>query len=836
MKETVEVALAAFLHDWGKLLQRGRVSLTEQADRMKEMLCPSPRGYHSHLHVLWTNDFIENHTSWLPGELDRARISRLASHHHRPSDAEDFLISEADRLASGHDRRPATEVERENFRRVPLLSIFNQLSLRKQELRQVVWHRPTQLFHDERFMPMSGNQSDLVEKDYSQTAKEFLERADSWQAVDLARCCDAASYLSESFLGYVPASTIDVADVSLHDHSTLVAAFASALYAFHRETDTISESSITNRTAPKFRLVTGDLSGIQKYLFDMPDESRKGIARTYRARSFYLSMLTHAATLLLLDQLNLTRFNRVIDAGGRFILLIPDLPSSRDAVAGVAARIESWLLKRHAGRVTLNLSVSDALCGNDFMGEQFLATFERARRDAETIKSRMLRSSLLQGDAWDESAQCLNYVHSRQASEAAMELDVQTGRHLPNANYFGLWNGSAPVGLLEDSMNVLGLELQLFKDPPTQYLNSALDFFGMDAANKGQSSIITRSIANYVPKVDQDDLHRLSRIPSSSSARDSDEEGERRVGQLMTFGDLAAFARSERNGAYRGQPAIACLKADVDRLGMLFSHGFGKNVAFGRYATLSRQLDLFFKGFLENKLSDQESPYRLVYTVFSGGDDLMLVGPWHIMFNLAVDLRKWFSKLAGNNPDVTLSAGLALGQSRIPISLLAEAAELQLGNAKSSGRNRVGAFNGVFNWPEFAEAIESGRRLERLVLDGDQKGNLPIRSTFVYRLLQYAKMAEKVRSARDNEAVLASGRPLSPRSLRLNDLRGELTWRSHLQYDLRRNVIERARNTSDEARQDLEWLQSLLCIDAKPQDTQKLKLATTYALYRNRGG
>lgn len=836
MKGMLEVALAAFLHDWGKLLQRGCVPLSEQANRMKEMLCPMPRGYHSHLHVLWTNDFLENHAPWIPSELDHARISRLASRHHRPSDAEDFLISEADRLASGHDRRPATEAERENFRRVPMLSIFNRLALRERGTTASAWHRPTRVHFDDRFLPLSSDdKGGIVESDFELTAKEFIDYSESLKHAGLPRCCDVAANLSETFLASVPASTIDVADVSLHDHSSLVAAFATALFSYHRETTSLDESSITNRTAPKFRLVTGDLSGIQKYLFDMPDEGRKGIARTYRARSFYLSMLTHAATLLLIDQLGLTRFSRVIDAGGRFILLVPNLPEAVSTIANLGRQMEAWLLKKHAGAITLNLSISDALSGGDFMGDRFLDTFEQAKRDAEITKSRKLGSTLIDENGWCESSQCLGYVHTRQVGKAATEIDMQTGRRLPETHFVGLWNGEAPIGLLDNPLDILGLNLQLFEDVPLPFRDSATDLFSIQATTKTGGEVLSRPLANYVPRFERDDIQRLNHMLSPRFVDDSAGD-EREAGRLITFTDLANLARTEVNGSFRGQPAIACLKADVDRLGMLFSHGFGDHGSFGRVATLSRRLDLFFKGFLEEKLADAASPYRFVYTIFAGGDDLLLVGPWYIMFSLAVDLRRWFSDLTGGNPDVTISAGLALGHGRMPISLLAGSAEKALERAKQADRNRVSAFDSVFGWGEFSEAIESGRRLDRLLIQGDQKGSLPIRPAFVYRLLQYAKMAEKVRSARDNEALAAAGQSLSPRSVRLGDLRGELTWRSHLQYDLRRNIVDRAKNVSDDARQDLEWLQSLLCIDPKPRDTQKLKLAATYALYRNRGG
>ena len=71
----------------------------------------------------------------------------------------------------------------------------------------------------------------------------------------------------------------------------------------------------------------------------------------------------------------------------------------------------------------------------------------------------------------------------------------------------------------------------------------------------------------------------------------------------------------------------------------------------------------------------------------------------------------------------------------------------------------------------------------------------------------------------------------------MSDLQGELTWRSHLQYDLQRNIREKyASKNNPEIQQDLEWLESLLTINVKPESARQLRLSATYALYRNRGG
>ena len=71
-------------------------------------------------------------------------------------------------------------------------------------------------------------------------------------------------------------------------------------------------------------------------------------------------------------------------------------------------------------------------------------------------------------------------------------------------------------------------------------------------------------------------------------------------------------------------------------------------------------LDLFFTGYLQ---SDCAGNYPQTYTVYAGGDDLLLIGPWRQMIVLATDLREQFRRYVGGNSNITLSAGLAPLQS-----------------------------------------------------------------------------------------------------------------------------------------------------------------------------
>ena len=90
----------------------------------------------------------------------------------------------------------------------------------------------------------------------------------------------------------------------------------------------------------------------------------------------------------------------------------------------------------------------------------------------------------------------------------------------------------------------------------------------------------------------------------------------------------------------KGFEALGILKADVDNLGTIFSFGI-KNKTISKVASLSRQLNYFFSLYLPYLLKNNKK-YKNIYTVFAGGDDLFLIGPWNIIIDFSKELNEEF--------------------------------------------------------------------------------------------------------------------------------------------------------------------------------------------------
>jgi CRISPR-associated protein Csm1 len=97
-------------------------------------------------------------------------------------------------------------------------------------------------------------------------------------------------------------------------------------------------------------------------------------------------------------------------------------------------------------------------------------------------------------------------------------------------------------------------------------------------------------------------------------------------------------------------------------------------------------VDAFFTGHLTHLLKTQ---FPNVYTVYAGGDDLLLIGPWLTTIRLARELRAAFARFSASNPNLTLSAGLELIDPSEPLNRAAERVEARLEAAKDAGRDRV---------------------------------------------------------------------------------------------------------------------------------------------------
>ena len=812
-----EIAVAGLLHDIGKVLHPAKIPLSKEAQNLEQMICPVYEGRYSHQHVLYTAHVLYGIESDY-GKLDRSRIEKVAIYHHRPNNnqLDENILTKADWLASGHDRQ-STEKEEERTGLVPIVST---LSLAQEKDRQPVstdFISPTSLldFSEDKFLP----QEKQSRVEYSRQCALLSEQIQN----ELNRDYSTPEHCVESVLGIVqrtmhaiPASRYrgHVPDVSLFDHSRMVAAVGTCLAKLNHK-----QGYNANEIKGQFRFITLGVGGIQNFIFrtvlplepnDNEAESEgKGNAKRLRARSFYISLYSWIAARKVLNEIGLPMTNLVFDAGGHALLLVPDTSEVIQTIEQTLKNIANDIRIELGGTLRFDYEISKPLLESDFHSSQFPQVFQNIELARANARLRFPDDSLWSSTGWTEKGwinqDSVSLVIDR---EPFLKRLKKLGQVLPKAEYIAIESGDTA----EWSEKLMGIRVSLHCKRPTS---------GLVYSMKLDEDIATPFFlsGSHLPVATDKDVERLENI-----SLEEDTEESVSVGETLPFSALSHLATNDQ-GEPVTQPMLGILKADVDLLGALFSYGFsgkqnandeisGERASLARLAALSRSLDQFFKGFLIEKLRTE---YNKIYTVFVGGDDLFLIGPWYDIVRLARDFHQWFARMTCQNKDVTFSAGIVFSKPSTPVAHLAALAEEALEGAKLNGRNRIGYGNIILSWEQYLRAWKLHQLFLKCVASSsDSKGVTP---SLMYRLLKYAQQA------------MRCGELTIEQTAQSKASYTDMKWRAQLNYDLRRNLPE----PTPERPEILQFQKELMGIVSPKDDAPVLYTAASLTLYLLRG-
>jgi CRISPR-associated protein Csm1 len=141
----------------------------------------------------------------------------------------------------------------------------------------------------------------------------------------------------EKYTWCIPSDTrYSVKDISLYDHIRTTTALAACLYKVHQR------RIQAHKNYPKkeeFMFIAGDFSRIQNYIFDITNKGSGGASKRLRARSFFISIFCEAAIHKILDNLELPRVCNFFSAGGKFLLIAPNIKGIKEKLESVKADI-----------------------------------------------------------------------------------------------------------------------------------------------------------------------------------------------------------------------------------------------------------------------------------------------------------------------------------------------------------------------------------------------------------------------------------------------------------------------------------------------------------------
>jgi CRISPR-associated protein Csm1 len=868
MKEYNSVILAAFLHDIGKFLHRG-------GDKY--------RGSHEEASAA----FIANHADKLKNDslYDIDLVKILAKYHHaikKDSVKDDYFSGKSEErieniwklltVVKRADSYSCSERDIEEPRkkdigskRAPLDSIFSIISLDTKSHDEENLYK----YHVLKLQPSSSFPAlmrALEENEIPDLVDDFDANIPSFS--NFKSFDDVISLwlnLLEKYTWAIPSDTrYETSDVSLYDHLRSSAAIAACLYKRH--VVAIHQLKKMVKT-DEFVFVGGDFSGIQDYIFDITNRGSGGASKRLRARSFFISLFSEVSIHKILHALELPLVCNIFSAGGKFLLLAPNIEGVQDTLKEMKSEIEQEIHDTFFSQFSFLVSWK-VIKGfrKAFEVYSFFKAADDMFHSLETEKTRKFQSVFHNKDSgeWDENAfRATRLYETYQATGdckicakgPAIFEDPDTGskescyicrrdkfligQKLPKAGYVAFGKG------IFDPQNA-GDKIVIFKPIVTDGYDKKEGYYVelLRKVNGGETYYLIYKIGE-----DEEDTNIkkgkpfLKKYYANHVPINANEA-------ILSFEEIATLSRWQKENKIYGSDLLGILKVDIDNLGLIFSKGFenprrierGFNdidrKTLSRFLTMSRMLDLFFSGWVkdimsatsektviaqltgiesipkedfEKYLKSGHIDFENIYTVYSAGDDMVLVGPWETMIIFSIFLNMQFRKYTCNNEFVTLSAGLAFVKPKHPIASAIKQAEALLEESKKSGKNMITFFGTTVEWERLPVLIDFFLFLDKKFNESDSE----INTSFLHRLLRYHQMALKYLNEKEIEG---------------------LKYISSLSYDIGRNIVKWDKyNRMIKGHEEFLFLQKL--INERPNKDSiiyNLKVPLFWALYRNR--
>jgi len=771
----------------------GKISLALKAGLLHDVGKVCIRATHEKKrHSVLGADFIK--TFLKDTEADEQLLRCIKNHHGRElsvaglsADDLAYVIYEADNIAAGADRREVEGDFNDSGAKFDsdlcLENIFNVFSGKGESsyfpLRALDAAKKVNFPH--------GNRNVAAQGQYESIIRYLQENFQQKSPIDMTE--NELLRIVEDTMMYIPSSTNteEHADISLYDHAKITGAVAAAMVKYMKAAGIADykkfclDEGKENRNKEIFLLISGDFSGIQNFIYRIRSN---GAMRMLRGRSFYLDIALENIVDELLARLHLSRANLIYCSGGHFYILADNTEETRDTVNAIVKKVNRDMVKLFSG--TLYLAVGcEPLCANDLMaksdGNQQTKNIFRAVSEKVSLakSSRYDRETLT--ELFDEKS---DINETRQGARECAICHASTEdlhpyhEKDPEVQVCEVCHGLYALGkaLIDDKKSIFTVL--------SQKIEGAVPVFSLSGpawlAAVSEQNLEKYMETGIVKRIyDKNGSRTSSFMTSRLWAADYAAKDER--GRVLDFNELAESA-GEKGG--KGIKRLGVLRADVDGLGAAFMAGFihkdNKNpemyATLSRYAALSRSLALFFRRII-NRVCQKELPEgiapfylfmdkgiepRKIHIVYSGGDDLFLVGAWDDLIEFAVDLKRTFSVYT--NHKLTFSAGLGLYSSSYPISRMAAVTgELEDLAKKNPKKNSIALFGSgteyrrseihsdvaereyaaVYEWEEFIEKVHDEKivfLIAHLLLHGindSDSGHLRISAgkSLLYRIM-----------------------------------------------------------------------------------------------------
>jgi len=645
-------------------------------------------------------------------------LNIITEHHNKETQSLTKIVQIADHL-SASERVDKEEVEayQDQWKHKHLASLFSKINLLNDETIPPRYYKHKFLVKDEYdvIIPTGKTEEEMSEYAYNdKTWENFLD--DLYYVLDIYENeNDFESLLNliliifEKYMWCIPDFTGNSeTDISLFNHLKDVAGFAHAIYL----------SQLIENKNQNLNLIIGDIPGIQGYIFDVVNRKP---AKILRGRSIFVQILTRNLATRFLKKFKLTETNLIMLAGGKFYIIAPSSEDFNSKFQEIKKKINSYLFNNFRMDLSFNCAYQ-TFNYEHLMNKDNPLTFGQIVENAShklienrynlfnerlfsekgiEYKNYIWEEKYIENDgSGTDSIKCRvtdKPIRDSRKDEIKIPTDdgleiltvdkqvaieYTIGEKIIGNNIIAIVNED---GLSIDPKNIVKIkdfkENESNKNKTKLLLNPTL---GVLLKKENYSKDVFRNthyveVANYCSKINQD---------------------------VMPFEDMA----EENDGA----KFLSLIKGDIDNLGLIMAYGLSREkneiksedeekdlTAISRTTTLSNHLKYFFSFFLNGFLADWENKKQKgielvakqinpdiskeelkklknenrVYTIFAGGDDLMLVTPQSSAIKLVNELNKKFAEFVCDNNEVHISYSITHFKDHTPVRLVADFAE-----------------------------------------------------------------------------------------------------------------------------------------------------------------
>ena len=699
MKKQDHLPLAALLHDIGKFRQRATGRYTKHQKHSYEFVNDDFKDFFSPCGETFKNAILNHHTNG-----------------HNLTEKQVIL---ADRLSA--TEREDEERETEDFVASPLASIMSRLKCADKE-------------HRYKLTALNFDQDTIIPKETVDVNQTIYEKLWNDFTAEFRKATEDKSYepahyqtivaLLHKYTTRMPAATSwgdkdekTVPDISLYDHLRTTAAIAACIgREFTTDTEVDEELKLLSDKKESDRkicaLIKGDISGIQNFLYHIQSD---GASNQLRGRSFYLQLLTEAIAHWVLKQFDLPITNLILASGGHFYILAP-YSNTKDKLCKIRKQISEKLWELHTNELYCILDYADVKV-NDFTTQKFDNKWGEVSDNVNKLK--LKKWSELEAEQMFD-----NLFEPRDDSPIDEQENDEEKRRDP-------WQFEKLGRKLRGATTLVVYDVQESSIPDKPKWHDAIKAFGLDVdvwentpakpERQAENAVVYRlGDTRFLTE----EKYQWEAIPMSYDFRifkpviahqpiithrhDTDD-----TEKIADYDYLA--------NASQGVNWLGALRMDVDDLGSVFKDKL-ENATISRHATLSRELRLFFEGYVPKlcKEYNQNRDREILELIYAGGDDLFLVGGWSALPDIAEQIRSEFKHFVTGN-HVTLSGGIAIEHKKYPLYQFAERSGEAERTAKGRDeKNAITFLQLPMQWREFADVREWHEKFLEILTGQDQ--------------------------------------------------------------------------------------------------------------------